>query len=324
MRTAPRVTYARRPRRPLQYAARTMDRARQGTYSIVARDPVTGELGVAVQSHWFSVGAVVPWARAGVGAVATQANAEIAHGPHVLDLLARGASANEALEAVLAADPAAASRQLAVVDAAGRPAVHTGSDCIPVAGHVSGEAVTCQANIMISDEVWPAMLDAYQAATGPLGERLLLALEAGEGAGGDARGRQSAALLVVPASGERWQASVELRVEDDLDPLAELRRLLRLHDAYARAAEADALVGEGRHDEAAALYEQASGLAPENHELLFWAGLGAAQAGDLVTGVERVRGAIARHPGWEDLLGHLTPATAPSAAAVRDAIAARG
>jgi uncharacterized Ntn-hydrolase superfamily protein len=299
-----------------------MDRARQGTYSIVARDPDTGELGVAVQSHWFSVGAVVPWARPGIGAVATQANAEIAHGPHALDLLARGASASEALEAVLAADDAAASRQLAVIDSAGRPAVHTGPECIPVAGHLTGAAVSCQANIMVGDGVWPAMLAAYEGASGPLAERLLLALEAGEAAGGDARGRQSAALLVVPARGEPWQASVELRVEDDPEPLAELRRLLRLHDAYARAAEADGLVGAGRHDEAAVLYEQASALAPENHELLFWAGLGAAQAGDLAAGVDRVRDAIARHAGWAELLERLTPATAPSAAAVRGAIAA--
>lgn len=294
-----------------------MSRARQGTYSIVARDPGGGAMGVAVQSHWFSVGSVVPWARPGVGAVATQANAEPAYGPRTLDLLAAGAEAGEALARQLAEDPAASSRQVAVVDGQGRVAAHTGADCIAWAGHAAGSGVCCQANIMSSPDVWPAMLAAFTDSAGPLSHRLLDTLEAGEAAGGDARGRQSAALLVVPDQGESWQCSVSLRVEDHPDPLSELRRLLALHEAYLLAGQADELVARGRHEAAADLYEQASTLAPESHELLFWAGIGAAEAGDLEAGVARVREAISRHPGWQELLGRLSPAVAPSAATIR-------
>ena len=297
-----------------------MDRVRQGTYSIVARDPLNGELGVAVQSHWFSVGSVVSWARPGVGAVATQANAEIAYGPRALDLIEGGAGAQEALSQLLAQDRSAASRQVAVVDHRGEVAVHTGEDAIAFAGHITGEAVSCQANIMADERVWPAMIQAFQDTDGGLTARLLGALDAAEVAGGDIRGRQSAAVLVVPAEGERWQTVVDLRVDDHDEPLIELRRLVRLHEAYELASQGDELIGAGRHQLAAELFEQASALAPENHELLFWAGLGAAEAGDLDTGAQRVRAAIALQPGWRELLGRLTPATAPAAAAILERI----
>jgi uncharacterized Ntn-hydrolase superfamily protein len=286
------------------------------TYSIVARDPATGELGVAVQSHWFSVGPLVPWAAPGVGAVATQANIEVAHGPHGLALLRQGLDAPSALERLLSGDPGAAGRQVGIVDAAGRAAAHTGSLCMPAAGHVIGDGVSCQANIMASASVWPAMLQAFDAADGPLVGRLLAALDAAEREGGDIRGRQSAALLVVPAEGEEWETKISLRVEDHPEPLDELKRLLALRDAYELAGQADALVNETRHDEAARLYVQASELAPDNHELLFWAGLGAAQNGQLETGVARVRQAIAMQPGWEILLKRLPADVAPSAPAV--------
>jgi uncharacterized Ntn-hydrolase superfamily protein len=291
-------------------------RARQGTYSIVARDPETGELGVAVQSHWFSVGPIVPWARAGVGAVATQANAEVSYGPKALDLLARGLDAHAALEQLTNEDPGAAGRQVAVVDAHGRVAAHTGDAAIPCAGHVIGEGYSCQANIMVNDRVWPEMAEAFETTTGRLADRLMAALDAAEETGGDARGRQSAAILVVPAKGERWDVTVSLRVEDHPEPLAELRRLLTLHDAYELAGKADELVNDGRHDEAAALYREASEKAPGNHELLFWAGLGAAQAGELETGVAQVQKAIELHAGWRELLGRLPDDVAPSAADV--------
>ncbi len=291
---------------------------RRGTYSIVAHDPQTGELGVAVQSHWFGVGGIVPWARAGVGAVATQSIAEPAYGPRLLDLLAGGASPRDALDAELAADPQARYRQVAVVDARGGTAVHTGSGCIAFAGDERGEGFSAQANMMASPEVWPAMAHAFGAAAGPLARRLLAALHAAEAHGGDVRGRQSAALLVVPATGEPWRAVVDLRVEDDAEPLTELDRLLDLHDAYELATQGDDLTGEGRHDEAADAYAGASALAPDNHELLFWAGLAAAQAGDMPLALERVRRAIALRPGWRDLLDRLEPDIAPSAAAVRD------
>lgn len=286
------------------------------TYSIVARDGATGEFGVAVQSHWFSVGPLVPWAIPGVGAVATQANVEVAHGPHGLALLREGLDAPSALERLLRGDPGAAGRQVAIVDTRGRAAAHTGASCMPEAGHAIGDGVSCQANIMASAEVWPAMLRAFETTDGPLAGRLLAALDAAEAKGGDLRGRQSAALLVVPAGGEEWQATISLRVEDDPEPLRELRRLVALREAYDAADRADALAGQGRHDEAARLYARASELAPENHELLFWAGLGTAQIGDLDTGVEKVRRAMALHPPWRTLLERLPREVAPSAPAV--------
>jgi uncharacterized Ntn-hydrolase superfamily protein len=295
---------------------------RRGTYSIVARDPDTGQLGAAVQSHWFGVGPIVPWVRPGVGAVATQSIADPAYGPRALDLLERGdhPGAQAVLEDLLAADEVARFRQVAIVDASGEVAVHTGEGCIDWAGDQPGEQYSAQANMMASTEVWPAMAHAYEAAVGPLARRLVAALHAAEGRGGDVRGRQSAAVVVAPAQGEAWETVVDLRVDDHHDPLGELDRLLDLSDAYALATEGDDLTGEGRHDEAAEKYAAASELAPGNPELLFWAGLAAAQTGDLRAGVERVREAIALHPGWEDLLARLSPEIAPSAAAVLDAL----
>jgi uncharacterized Ntn-hydrolase superfamily protein len=286
------------------------------TYSILGRDQHTGELGVAVQSHWFSVGPIVPWGAPGVGVVATQANAEASYGPRALERLEAGVPPREALDGLLAEDPQASTRQVAVMDAGGRAAVHTGSDCIPFAGHVVGDGVCCQANIMASEEVWPAMLEAFTGAEGTLAQRLLGALEAAERAGGDLRGRQSSAILVVGAAGPRSQALVSLRVEDHPEPLRELRRLMDVHAAYRLAARADELAGERRHDEAAALYRQASELAPDNHELRFWAGLGAAQGGDLELAVAEVGAAIVAHPPWRDLLDRLPAGVAPSAPAV--------
>jgi uncharacterized Ntn-hydrolase superfamily protein len=294
----------------------TSDRARRGTYSIVGRDPRTGELGVAVQSHWFSVGPIVPWARVGVGAVATQANAEISYGPRGLELMASGLSAVEALRRLLAEDPIAATRQVAMVDADGRVAAHTGDGCMPYAGHITGDGVSCQANIMASETVWPAMLDAYHAADASLRDRLLAALDAAEAHGGDVRGRQSAAIIVVPAEGNPWDTTVSLRVEDHPEPLIELRRLVALDEAYTLAGAADELAGLGRHEEAAEVFQRASALAPDNHELLFWGGLGAAHGGELELGVTLVRRAIELQPGWGELLPRLSPDIAPSAAAV--------
>src|SRR4051812_13270962 len=205
---------------------------RHGTYSIVAHDPGTGELGAAVQSHWFSVGSLCIWARPGVGAVATQSVVEPAHGPNALDRLAAGDDAAAALAGVLAPDPLAAVRQVGVVDAAGRVAVHTGAECIPCAGDVTGPDWAWQANMVERETVAAAMSAAFAAAEGPLAARLMVALEAAEAEGGDVRGRQSAAMVVVPAEGEAWRARVDLRVEDHPEPLAELRRLLGLQRAY--------------------------------------------------------------------------------------------
>ncbi|HEX2411582.1 MAG TPA: DUF1028 domain-containing protein [Solirubrobacteraceae bacterium] len=289
---------------------------RHGTYSIVARDPTTGELGAAVQSHWFSVGSLCAWARPGVGAVATQSVVEPAYGPRALDLLERGARAAEAVAALLGDDPLAAMRQLAVVDTRS-VAVHTGPECIPCAGDATGPHWSCQANMMTRDTVPAAMSAAFESATGDLADRLLAALEAAEGEGGDVRGRQSAALLVVPATGEAWTARVDLRVEDHTEPLHELRRLLGLQRAYELAGQADELMAADRADEAGALYRRAAELAPESDELLFWAGLAIAHTGDLEAGVDAVQRAVAVHAGWATLLDRLPPTFAPAAAEVR-------
>jgi uncharacterized Ntn-hydrolase superfamily protein len=288
------------------------------TYSLVARDASTGEMGVAVQSHWFSVGSIVSWAKPGVGAVATQSIAEPAYGPRLLERLGAGELPRDALEQLLSEDEEARFRQVAVVGGTGEVAVHTGSGCIEHAGHVEGAGFTAQANMMRSPEVWPAMAQAFESTDGPLARRLLAALYAGEGAGGDVRGRQSAALVVVAARGEPWQREVELRIEDHPEPLPELRRLLDLHDAYRLATEGDDLVGEGRHAEAGERYRRASEIAPDNHELLFWSGLALAQGGELEEGTERVRRAIQLEPGWAELLPRLSDEIAPAAATVRD------
>jgi uncharacterized Ntn-hydrolase superfamily protein len=298
--------------------------ARRGTYSIVARDPHSGELGVAVQSHWFAVGPIVPWVRAGVGAVATQSIAEPAYGPRALDAMAGGARARQALDELVADDELARFRQVAAVDAHGNAAAFTGEGCIAHAGHQEGHEFSAQANMMASPEVWPAMAHAFEAAAGPLSRRLLAALHAAEARGGDARGRQSCALVVAPAHGEPWQRTVDLRVDDHPEPLAELDRLLDLSDAYTLATEGDDLVGQGRHEEAGERYRSASALAPGNHELLFWAGLAAAQSGDLPTALERVREAIRLQPGWRELLGRLDAEIAPGAPAVREALEGAG
>jgi uncharacterized Ntn-hydrolase superfamily protein len=296
---------------------------RRGTYSIVARDPETGEMGAAVQSHWFSVGSIVVWGRAGVGAVATQSIAEPAYGPRLLDALAGGQAPQAALDALLAADEAAGYRQVAVIGTAGAPATHTGAGCIAFAGHAVGDDVSVQANMMASVEVWPAMLRAYETAEGPLSRRMLAALRAAEAAGGDARGKQSSAMVVVPREGDAWRKTVDLRVEDHPEPLDELERLLDLRDAYDLATQGDDLTGEGRHAEAGEAYRAAAALAPGNHELLFWAGLAEFGHGDPETGLAQVRRAIALQPGWRELLGRLGPDVAPDAQAVLRALDGR-
>jgi uncharacterized Ntn-hydrolase superfamily protein len=228
--------------------------------------------------------------------------------------------ARDALRLLSAGDAERDVRQVAVVDVHGEAAVHTGSSCIGHAGDASGLGYTCQANMMATPHVWGAMAEAYEAGTGSLAERLAIALEAGEGAGGDVRGRQSAALVVVPHQGEAHERSVDLRVEDHGDPVTELWRLVVLHRAYELAGEADELVAQGRHGEAGPRYERASEMVPDNDELLFWAGLAAVQEGKRDEGLLRVRRAMDMNPGWRELLPRLTPDFAPSAPAVREAL----
>jgi uncharacterized Ntn-hydrolase superfamily protein len=292
---------------------------RRGTYSIVARDGASGELGVAVQSHWFSVGSVVTWARAGVGAVATQSVAEVAHGPNVLDQMQQGKSAAQALAAVLEADPQARFRQVGAVDARGEAAAHTGDGCIPHAAHVVDRGFACQANIMAGETVPAAMAEAFLAHEGDLAERLLAALDRAQAQGGDLRGRQSAALLVVPAGGEPWRTRFDVRVDDHSDPLGELRRLLRLARAYELAARADELLASGAREDARTAYVQAAELAPDATELTFWAGV-AIGADDVAAGLELVRKAAIANPAWLELLRRLPAELEPAAQALRDAL----
>ncbi len=283
----------------------------------MARDPASGDLGVAVQSHWFSVGSVVSWAQPAAGAVATQSVAEPAYGPETLERLAAGVPAEVALQARLDTDDLARVRQVGVVDAEGRVAVHTGPDCIPHAGHVVGDGYACQANMMGAEGVPEAMAAAFEGTEGPLAERLVAALEGAERAGGDVRGRQSAALVVVPAAGDPWLRTFDLRVEDHADPVAELARILRFARAYNLAGEADELLAAGRTAEAGDLYRRASALAPESDELVFWAGLAMAHGGDVPGGADAVRRAADVHAGWLDLLDRLSPEFAPAGEAVR-------
>jgi uncharacterized Ntn-hydrolase superfamily protein len=209
------------------------------TYSIAGRDEGTGELGVAVQSRAFASGAVVPWARPGIGAIATQSFSEKSYGPLGLGLIQAGKTPEQALAALVAADPLEAHRQVGMLAADGSAAAHTGAACIPAAGHRIGQGVTAQANCVESPAVWESMVDAFEAAQGPLQRRLLAALDAAEAAGGDWRGRQAAGILVVPAEGQPWETVCDLRVDDHEDPLGELRRLVDLHEGYAALGEID-------------------------------------------------------------------------------------
>jgi uncharacterized Ntn-hydrolase superfamily protein len=287
------------------------------TYSLVAFDPDTGECGVAVQSHWLSVGGLVTWGEPGVGVVATQANVEVAYGPRGLARMKAGASAPEALVELLAADDLAAVRQVAMVDSYGGVSAHTGDECMAFCGQHLASHYSTQGNLMATDRVWGDMAAAFEAGGGSLAERLLDALDAGEAAGGDVRGRQSAAILVVPAEGEPWQRVVELRVEDDPEPLVELRRLVALKAAYVVAAVGDELQGRGDHAGAAAKYIEAWEMAPDCEELSFWASLSLVRLGDVERGLPLLRRTVAAHPGWKQLLAMLDEDEAPGAPAAR-------
>ncbi|HKP86880.1 MAG TPA: DUF1028 domain-containing protein [Blastocatellia bacterium] len=243
------------------------------TFSIVARDPATGELGVAVQSHWFSVGSSVPWAEAGVGAVATQSFIDPSYGKLGLDLMRAGRSAPDALKALLAGDEGRDVRQVAMIDAQGRVMAHTGSKDIPAAGHIVGENYSAQANLMLNDKVWPAMARAFEKSKGDLAERMLAALDAAQEAGGDIRGKQSAALIVVTGkpTGRAWADRVfDLRVDDHAEPLKELRRLVTLQRAYNHMNAGDLAVERKENEKALAEYGAASRLVPDNAEMVYW------------------------------------------------------
>ncbi len=294
------------------------------TYSIVARDPLTGNFGVAVQSHWFQVGPIVPWAEAGVGAVATQSFVKVDYGPRGLELMKAGKSAAQALELLLAEDPQKDVRQVAMVDTRGRVSAWTGPKCIIAAGDQQGNSspggvqaapeggqmggYSVQANLMDSDSVWPAMARAYEGAEGDLADRMLVALEAAEAEGGDIRGRQSAAILVVAAesTGKPWvDRLVDLRIDDHPRPLEELRRLLNLHRAYEEMNAGDDAVAEGKIEIAVGHYTRAAEMAPDIAELPFWQAVTLFDSGHEDQALPIFRQVFAREDRWRRLVPRL-------------------
>ncbi len=288
-----------------------MPRRPVNTYSIVARDPATGELGVAVQSHWFSVGPLVAWAEAGVGAVATQSFVDPSYGKLGLDLMRAGRSAPDALKGLLAADSGSAVRQVGMIDAQGRVAAHTGERCIVAAGHIVGENFSVHANMMEKDTVWPAMAKAYRETKGDLAARMMAALEAAEAAGGDIRGKQSAALIVVSGkpTGKSWvDRKFDIRVDDHPRPLEELKRLLTLQRAYNLMNEGDLAIE--RNDTKAALeaYSGAEALAPGNAEMVFWHAVSLVNVGRVDESLPLFQKTFKMDARWRELLLRLPKA----------------
>ncbi len=278
------------------------------TYSIVARDSDSGELGVAVQSDYFSVGSLVPWAEAGVGAVATQSFVERSYGPLGLELLRAGKSPEQALAALTGVDGEAARRQVGVVSASGASAAHTGGACIAEAGHLVGDGFTCQANMMERDTVWGAMAEAFEGASGSLPVRFLAALDAAEAEGGDIRGKQSAAILVVTdtPTGRPWEdRTIDLRVENHPDPLGELRRLVAYHEAYRQSGLSEDRLMAGDLAGAEQAGARALALAPDDVQLAFWSGLTMAGMGRFDEARSLIARARAANPRYTELVRRL-------------------
>ena len=278
------------------------------TYSIVARDPATGELGVAVQSHWFSVGPIVAWAEAGVGAIATQSFVDPSYGKNGLDLMRAGKSAPDTLKELLAKDEGREVRQVAMIDVQGRVDAWTGKNDIQAAGHIIGTNFSVQANLMLNDKVWPAMARAFESAKGDLADRMLAALDAAQAAGGDIRGRQSAAMIVVTGkpTGQAWKdRTFDLRVDDSPEPLIELRRLVRLQRAYNHMNAGDLAVEKKDNEGALREYGAAEMLVPDNAEMIYWHAVALVNMGRVEESLPLFRKVFAMDRNWITLTPRL-------------------
>lgn len=280
------------------------------TYSIVAYDPQTGDMGVAVQSHWFSVGTIVSWGEAGVGVIATQSFVNASFGPRGLELLKQGKSPQEVVDELIKSDDGRDFRQLAVLDSRGRAASYTGAKCIQPAGNIVGEHFSVQANLMLNDKVWPAMAESFKNSKGPLAERMLEALEAAEKAGGDIRGKQSAALLVVRGkpTGNVWEDRlVDLRIDDHAAPLDELRRLLTVHRAYEHMNNGDLAVEKNDMDKAMEEYSAAMKMFPDNLEMKYWTAVALANKGNISAALPMFKEIFSKDKNWKTLTPRLIP-----------------
>jgi uncharacterized Ntn-hydrolase superfamily protein len=278
------------------------------TFSIVARDPATGELGVAVQSHWFSVGSIVAWAEAGVGAVATQSFVDPSYGKNGLDMMRSGKAAPDTLKELLAKDEGREVRQVAMIDAQGRVDAWTGKNDIQAAGHIVGKDFSVQANLMLNDKVWPAMARAFESTRGDLADRMLAALDAAQAAGGDIRGRQSAALIVVTGkpTGQAWKdRTFDLRVDDSPEPLQELRRLVRLQRAYNHMNAGDLAVEKKDNEGALREYSAAERLVPNNAEMIYWHAVALVNMGRVDDSLPLFRKVFAMDRNWITLTPRL-------------------
>ena len=281
------------------------------TYSIVARDTVTGEMGVAVQSHWFSVGSLVAWGKAGVGVVATQSFINPSFGPRGLSLLENGLSPKLAVETLLELDEGRDVRQLAILDVHGNVNAYTGKNCIEAAGHLMGDNFSVQANLMGKNTVWPAMAKAFKTAEGSLAGRMLIAMEAAQNEGGDIRGKQSVAILVVKgkSTGNSWEDKVvDLRVEDSEHPLVEMRRLLTIHKAYEFMNKGDLAVEHNNFKLAKEHYKNAQKINPDNLEMKYWYAVTLANNGDLVEAKQIFKNIFKKNKNWKELTPRLVKA----------------
>lgn len=277
------------------------------TFSIVCYDSATGQFGAAVQSHWFRVANVI-WAEPGVGAIATQSFSDYRYGLLGLEMMRTGKTAKETLAGLLASDPGEAVRQVGMIDAHGGVVAHTGSKCIAEAGHRTGPNYSVQANLMLKNTVWDAMAKAFENTKGDLADRMMAALEAAQGEGGDIRGKQSAAMIVVAAkpSGLPWQDRlVDIRVDDSPEPLTELRRLLTITRAYDKMDQGDNYVTEKKFDEAGAAYAEAARLDPNNVEILFWHAVTLAYNGQTERSLPIFKEVFAKAPIWRELVPRL-------------------